>query len=250
MTVSTSTKDGENTSMHFERAHKIFDRGPRPVLRGRLHTAAAWYFSGTSTALTVVAIVLQGFGLLSFVTGLYSVCLVGMLATSSLYHRAPWRSETTVQGWRRADHVMIAVFIAGSYGPVTVGAFGSEWFHNAGWGYSGGLWILVLSWAAAAAAAALNIVWINHPRILSSAVYMLLGWLAIVAPLGYLEGIGVAASILMVLGGFVYTLGAIVYAFKWPNPSDRWFGFHEVFHATTIVAAALHHIAIWLVVLQ
>lgn len=246
-----SSEKSVNTA-HSERSirQRVFDRGPRPALRGRLHTAAAWYFAGTSTALTIVAIVLQGFGLLSLVTAVYSVCLVGMLATSALYHRAPWRSEATVQGWRRADHVMIAVFIAGSYGPVTVGAFGSEWYHPGGLGYMGGLWILVLSWVAAASAAVLNITWIDHPRILSTAVYMVLGWLAIIAPLGYYEGIGLTPSVLMLVGGLIYTLGALIYALKWPNPSERWFGFHEMFHASTIIGAALHHIAIWLVILH
>ncbi|WP_353887122.1 hemolysin III family protein [uncultured Corynebacterium sp.] len=250
MTISSPTKGGQGHSMREELRHQIFDRGPRPALRGRLHTAAAWYFAGTSTALTVVAIILDGYGMMSLVTAVYSVCLVGMLATSALYHRAPWRSEATVQGWRRADHVMIAVFIAGTYGPVTVGAFGSEWFHNAGWGYSGGLWIVALSWVAAAVAAALNIIWLHHPRGLSTSVYLMLGSLAIVAPLGFFYGIGLAASILIGVGGLVYTLGSLVYAARWPNPSERWFGFHEVFHATTIIAAALHHIAIWLIVLR
>ena len=68
--------------------------------------------------------------------------------------------------------------------------------------------------------------------------------------MGYYQQLGVAVSLLMLLGGLVYSLGAVIYAKQWPNPSPRWFGFHEVFHAATIVAALLHHVAIWVLVLR
>lgn len=228
----------------------IFDRGPRPVMRGRLHSAAAWYFGGTGTALTIVTLVQHGFSALSLATAAYALCLASMLSVSAIYHRAPWRTAGAVQAWRRADHSMIAVFIAGSYGPLTIAAFGSEWFTGWQFGNIGGLWILVAAWAAAGAAMWLNIAWIDHPRWLDAVVYNVLGWLAIVAPVGYLDTIGLGAGILILIGGIVYSLGAVIYALKWPNPSEQWFGFHEVFHAATIVAAGLHHVAMWIVVMS
>ncbi|MBC2681502.1 PAQR family membrane homeostasis protein TrhA [Corynebacterium anserum] len=219
-------------------------------MRGRLHSAAAWYFGGTGTALTVVTAVANGASLMTLFTAIYALCLVGMLMVSALYHRAPWRSAEAIDGWRRADHAMIAVFIAGTYGPLTIGAFGTDFFVGHGLFNFGGLWILPVCWIAAIAAVVLNIFWINHPRWLDVVVYLTLGWLAVIGAMGYFNSLGVAVTLLMVLGGVVYSVGAIVYARKWPNPSERWFGFHEVFHAATIVAAVLHHVAIWLVVLS
>lgn len=216
------------------------DRGPRPALRGRLHENAAWYFAGTGTALTVAAAVLHGASALTWVTALYTLCLIGLFTVSALYHRAPWRREATVQAWRRADHSMIAVFIAGTYGPVTVYSFDS---------WSGGLWILPVCWAAAVAAVALNVFWIGHPRWVDVIVYLVLGWVAVLKLGGFVTALPVVPGVLIVVGGLIYSAGAVVYGRKRPNPSERWFGFHEVFHAATIVAAALHHVAVWLLIL-
>lgn len=233
-----------------------FDRGPRPYLRGRLHSSAAWYFGGLGTALAGTAAVRSGFSsLLSWTCLVYVCCLVAMLTVSALYHRVPWRRESTVQSWRRADHAMIAVFIAGTYGPITAGAFGSQWFVQRGgveWlgGFFGwgGTWILAVVWAAAAAAVVLNVFWITHPRWLDVVVYLTLGWIALCGVAAYYPTLGLAPCLLILAGGFVYTVGAFIYGKKWPNPSQRWFGFHELFHALTVVAAALHHWAIWMVV--
>lgn len=109
--------------------------------------------------------------------------------------------------------------------------------------------ILSISWIAAIAAVVLNIVWITHPRWLSVSIYLLLGWICL-ADIGNLAaGLSTATLVLIATGGTVYTAGAISYALKRPNISERWFGFHEVFHAATIVAAGIHHVAVWLIVL-
>jgi len=81
-------------------------------------------------------------------------------------------------------------------------------------------------------------------------VYLVLGWVALLRLPGFVDVFPAVAGILVLIGGLVYTAGAVVYGRKSPNPSDRWFGFHEVFHAATIVAAALHHVAIWLLILD
>jgi hemolysin III len=217
------------------------DRGDRPLLRGRLHENAAWYFAGTGTALTATSFILHGGSALSWSAVLYSLCLIGLFAVSALYHRVPWRRETTVQAWRRADHSMIAIFIAGTYGPIAVFAFDS---------WSEGLWILPVCWVLAVAAVVMNVFWIGHPRWLDVVVYLSLGWLAVLKVGGFVDTIPLVAGVLIVVGGIIYSLGAVVYGLRRPNPSVRWFGFHEVFHAATIVAGGLHHVAIWILVLS
>ncbi|WP_374703518.1 PAQR family membrane homeostasis protein TrhA [Corynebacterium xerosis] len=215
-----------------------FDRGPRPLLRGVLHERSTWGFLGSGIALIVVTAVEHGVGIATWMSALYVVCLIGSMGVSALYHLGPWRSESAVLMWRRADHAMIAVFIAGTYGPVSVMALPPE----------RAILLLSLCWAGALFAVLLNVVWVNHPRWLGVSVYLLLGWLVIWEIPNLWTGLGPAVTILLGVGGFIYTFGALVYALKWPNPSKRFFGFHEVFHAATIIAATLHHIAIWLAV--
>ncbi|WP_202616710.1 PAQR family membrane homeostasis protein TrhA [Corynebacterium neomassiliense] len=217
----------------------VFNRGPRPALRGYLHLFAFWYFLGTGTGLSVVALTGRGDTDLSVATVVYSLCLAGMLAVSATYHRFPLRSESSVQGWRRADHSMIAVFIAGTYGPVFIGADAP----------GDKAPIFIVCWSLALVAVAMNIFWIDHPRWLSVAVYLGLGWVAVFGMDMLTAGLSTTELVLILVGGFIYSAGALCYALKWPNISEKWFGFHEMFHAGTIVAAGLHHIAIWMIVL-
>ncbi|MGX6968484.1 PAQR family membrane homeostasis protein TrhA [Corynebacterium sp. c7Ub_26] len=218
-----------------------YDRGPRPIFRGRLHEIAAIYFAGTCTALVAATAALHDSAPFIAATALYCVCLLGMLTVSALYHRVPWHTKRAVDIWRRADHSMIAIFIAGTYAPVAVYAFNSM---------SDGLWILPTAWIAAGGAVAVNLLWPDHPRWLDVVIYLVLGWLVVVKAAALVSLIPVAALVLIIVGGVIYSLGAIVYGAQSPNPSDRWFGFHEVFHACTIVAAALRHIAIWLLMVK
>lgn len=218
-----------------------YDRGPRPYFRGILHASAVWYFAGTGSALTVASLILHGASALTAVTALYALCLVGMLGVSALYHRAPWRSESAVRGWRRADHSMIAVFIAGTYGPVVMATFDT---------LADGRWILIACWAATVAAVAVNVFWIGHPRWLDVAIYLSLGSLIVFKIGDFAQSVPGAVGWLIALGGLIYIIGAASYGLKRPNFSERWFGFHEFFHATTVVAAGIHHVAIWLIVLD
>ncbi|MBV7294385.1 hemolysin III family protein [Corynebacterium sp. TAE3-ERU12] len=216
-----------------------FDRGPRPLLRGWLHV-------GASIAALIAGIALIFFAVrtgnkeLAIATIVYVGCFTGAMGVSGFYHRWPFRHEATVQAWRRADHAMIAVFIAGTYGPVVVGCLAPDIATQ----------LLIACWASALAAVFINIVWINHPRWLAVLIYLFLGWLVLWQIPELWLGAGPTVVLLLAAGGVVYSFGALVYGFKWPNPSPRWFGFHEVFHAATVVAAILHHIAIWIVVLN
>jgi len=216
----------------------VVDRGPRPQLRGQLHSNASWFFVGAGAALIAVTASTTRQPLLTVAVCIYVLGLIGMLATSATYHRFPWRSQKAVAGWRRADHAAIAVFIAATYTPVFIGV-------------TSGLktWIILgVCWVAALLAVALNVVWIDHPRWLSVTVYLVLGWIAVIDIPALVDGMPIAAMVLILVGGAIYSIGALGYALKWPNPSERWFGFHEVFHAATIIAAGLHHIAIWIIV--
>lgn len=216
----------------------VVDRGDRPRLRGHLHSEAAWYFAGVGTTQVCVTAALSGVSALTAATAVYVACLIGLFTVSALYHRYPWRSDRAVDLWRRADHSMIAVFIAGTYGPVFIGAGDAD------------VWLLGACWVTALATVAVNLWWADHPRWVSVSLYLLLGWLA-VFHLGDLRaGLSTPELTLILTGGVVYTLGAIGYGIRRPVLDRRWFGFHEVFHAATIVAAALHNIAIWLIIVD
>lgn len=240
-TLFSMTPVSVDPPRHDVRSAVPYDHGPRPFFRGRLHEIAAIYFAGTCTALVATTAALQNSA--TFITAivLYCVCLLGMLAVSALYHRVPWHTKRAVDMWRRADHSMIAIFIAGTYAPVAVYAFGSM---------SDGLWILPTAWIAAGGAVAINLFWPDHPRWVDVIIYLLLGWLVVAKAAALVSLVPLAALVLIVVGGIIYSLGAIVYGIQRPNPSERWFGFHEVFHAATIVAAGLHHIAIGLLVVS
>ena len=138
----------------------------------------------------------------------------------------------------RLDHSMIFVFIAGSYTPFALLCMPE---------HTGNL-VLVVVWAGALLGVALKLVWPDAPRWLSVLLYLALGWVAVFVFPQLLHEFGVATLVLLAAGGLVYTLGALAYAFKRPNPYPNTFGFHEVFHLCTLVAASCHYVAIWLAV--
>ena len=139
---------------------------------------------------------------------------------------------------KRLDHSMIFVFIAGTYTPIAVLSLP----RNAA------IAVLVTVWTGAVFGVGLQTAWPSSPRWLSVPCYIALGWVAVFVMPDLLHNIGVAALVLIVVGGVWYTLGALVYGFKRPNPWPGIFGFHEVFHGCTLIAAICHYVAIWLAV--
>lgn len=200
----------------------------RPKLRGVLH-AVAFVVSCVVGAL-FVAYTPSG---QEFGAAIFAVSVSVMLGTSALYHRITWRP--TIRLWmRRADHAAIFLLIAGTYTPVALIGLHGAWRTT----------ILAVVWSGALLAALMKLCWVGAPKWLSVAIGIALGWIAVAALPQLARNEGLAALFLLVAGGVAYTAGAVVYAMRRPNPSPGVFGYHELFHALTIVALGCQYVAI------
>jgi hemolysin III len=208
----------------------------KPRMRGWLHF---WSFAVSivaSATLIAVSAALVG-GAAALATTVYSVTILGLFGTSALYHRRTWRTPRSRAVMRRLDHSMIFLFIAGTYTPVAALAMDPATART----------VLTVVWIGAFAGVVLKTVWPHAPAWVGVPVYIALGWVAVFVIPAMLVGGGVAALVLVLVGGLLYTVGAVFYATRWPNPWPSTFGFHEFFHAATVLAAICHHVAIWLV---
>jgi hemolysin III len=208
----------------------------KPRLRGWLHAYAAAISIVTGATLIAVAAALRG-GPAIVTTAIYSATVTLLFGTSALYHRLNWSPRARAV-MKRLDHSMIFVFIAGTYTPIAVLSLPR----------SSAIAVLIAVWTGALFGVALQTTWRSAPRWLSAPCYIALGWVAAFVMPDLLHNAGVAAFTLIITGGVVYTLGAVVYALKRPNPAPGTFGFHEVFHLCTLVAATCHYVAVWLAV--
>lgn len=213
------------------------DRGPRPVTRGWAHLIAA-FVAAISSAVLITYAWMRLTAAEAISVNVYCAGLILLFTVSGLYHRWPWKTPEAVQWWRRADHSTIAVFIAATYTPMCVIVLRPP--HS--------VWLLVAAWAGALIAVALNMVWISHPRWLDVAVYLALGWLVVPAIPVLWTDTNPAVIWLLFFGGVAYSVGAVIYGFKWPGRNARIYGYHEHFHTLTIVAAVLHLAAVWMIV--
>lgn len=208
----------------------------KPRFRGWIHT---WAVGVAAVAVTVLVV----FGFLTSLTAgwstlLYGISVCALFGVSAVYHRVTWASVRTRVRMKRADHSMIFLFIAGNYTP----------FALLGLPGRTGQILLVVVWAGALAGVALKLLWPTAPAWVGVPLYLLLGWAIVPVVPELLHNVGVAPLVLLAVGGVIYSVGAVLYATKWPNPWPD-FGHHEFFHAATVVAALCHYIAIWLVVL-
>ena len=135
---------------------------------------------------------------------------------------------------RRLDHSMIFVLIAGTYTPFALLVLHGTLART----------ILIVVWAGAAGGTILNFFWVRAPKPVTAAVYIALGWVAIAAMPQMADAIGFVGVGLILLGGVLYTAGAVIYALRRPNPIPGVFGYHEVFHALVVAAAAAHFTAV------
>jgi hemolysin III len=209
----------------------------KPRMRGWLHTYAFFVAIGCGLVLTVLAATVTARpGAAPAVScAIYSVTVCGLFGTSALYHRRVW-SPHGYRIMRRLDHSMIFIFIAGTYTPFSVLLLP----------HTKAIVILAVVWGGAVLGVGMKLVSPNAPRWLSAPLYIALGWVAVAVFPDILRRGGVAAFVLLLAGGLGYTLGAVCYALRRPNPWPATFGHHEFFHACTLVAAACQQIAIYL----
>lgn len=214
-----------------EEARATAARSPaqrRPLLRGKLHEAGFWMS-------LVAGPVLVGFapsGTGRIAVAVYALTLSGLLGVSALYHRVTWQpAQRAVM--RRLDHAMIFLLIAGTYTPIALVLPPAR-----------GLALLLVIWVGALAGVGFQVAWPTAPRMLQAAVYVVLGWTAVAVLPDLARALGAGGLALIVAGGVLYSLGAVVYARRRPDPVPAVFGYHEVFHALVLAAALCHFAAL------
>jgi hemolysin III len=201
----------------------------RPRLRGVFHQYA--FFVAVLAGVVLVLFADAGRERLAML--IYAIALAAMFGVSALYHRVTWRSASVRKWMRRLDHSTILLLIAGTYTPFALLAFDGAL----------GTAVLIAVWSGAAAGLVLNLLWIDAPTWVTAVVYITLGWVGAVA-VPELVGFGIAPAVLVFVGGALYTVGAVTYALKRPNPIPAVFGYHEIFHLLVIGAAITHFVAI------
>jgi hemolysin III len=205
----------------------------KPLLRG-------WFHMGAVPLVLVAGLVLTTFGptLAGRVTGaIYTLTAVMLFGTSAIYHRGNWAVRLRAM-LQRVDHANIFLIIAGTYTPLSVLLLPK---HTA-------IVALSIVWTGAVAGLVARLLWHHAPRWFWVPLYIGLGWVAVAFIKPMSEKGGLAVVSLILAGGLAYTVGAAIYATKWPNPSPKYFGFHEIFHALTITAFICHYIAVSLAI--
>ncbi|HET8916035.1 MAG TPA: hemolysin III family protein [Propionibacteriaceae bacterium] len=204
----------------------------KPRLRGWLHAGMAPLALAAGIVLICLASTPAG------VVGgsVFLAASVLLFGTSGFYHRGTWgaRGHAVL---RRMDHANIYVFIAATYTPLALILL------------DGASQVILLTgiWAAALGGLFFRLFWLSAPRLLYTVLYLVMGWTALGWLAAFYQAAGLAVLILIMAGGICYTLGAVVYARKRPDPSPSWFGFHEIFHVGTIGGFACHWVAIFMI---
>jgi len=165
--------------------------------------------------------------------GIFGFSLIALYTASALYHLLPL-SPLGVARLRRVDHMSIFVLIAGTYTPFCLLALDGGWRVG----------LLVLVWGLALCGVLLKLLWMDTPRWLSVALYLGMGWVAVVAAPALLRAVPVGGIAWVLAGGLVYSAGALVYGFKRPNPIPGTFGFHELWHIFVVAGSACHFWAV------
>lgn len=207
----------------------------KPKLRGWFHAAMAPLV--LAAAITLVWIAPNTAGKVSCVV--FGISSFILFSVSGIYHRGNW-SPLVSGALRLADHSNIFLIIAGTYTPLSVELLSPRT----------ATLVLCIVWGGALAAIATRFFWTTAPRWFYVPIYLALGWVAIWFLPQFAQSGGMAVLWLTISGGIAYTVGAVIYATKWPNPSPRWFGFHEIFHLFTVAGFVCHCVAIYLAVLS
>ena len=198
-------------------------RAPKPVLRGVFHEVAA----AGALAAWVLLVAAAPAGVAKGAAAVYGGTLFVLFATSALYHRPNWPPRARMV-MRRLDHAAIYLLIAGTYTPFCLLIGGGT-----------GRAMLAVAWGGATLGVLQSVLWIRAPKAVSAAIYLALGWVVLPVVPALLRALGPGALALLAAGGLAYTMGAVVYATRRPDPFPRVLGYHEIFHALVVVAAAL-----------
>ena len=208
----------------------------KPKLRGWLHLVNA----PLTLAAGIVLIALSPTAATRLGSAVFTGSALVLFTVSAIYHRGTWSPR--VHGvLQRLDHANIFLLIAGSCTPFAILLLDGveQWS------------MLALTWGGALGGVVLKVTWGGAPRWLSAPIYIALGWAPVFffgdfieGAMAFGDGIGTAVVVLVIVGGGLYTLGGLVYGTRFPDPSPRWFGFHEVFHSFTILAFVSHYVGV------
>jgi hemolysin III len=207
--------------------------GVKPLWRGVLHQFAAGVALGAGLVLVSMAPSARS----ALAAALFAASLVTLFTVSATYHRVNW--SVPARAWmRRMDHASIFVLIAGTYTPVAL----------IGLPRAAGNSLLLAVWVGALLGVLQSLFWVHAPKVVTAALALGVGWTLVPYLREALNALGAMQLTIILLGGVAYTLGAVAYALKRPNPRPGVFGYHEVFHALTLVGAGLHFTVVLLLV--
>ncbi len=201
----------------------------KPRLRGWLHAVMAPLALVGSIVLVATAPTTTG----RVTSAIFGFTAVLMFGTSAVYHLGTWSPRATAV-LRRMDHTNIFLIIAGTYTPLAALLLDHPANRN----------LLIIVWAGALAGLLARVFWLGAPRWFYVPIYLALGWVAVWFLPDFARSGGPAILWLVIAGGLAYSLGAVVYALKRPNPVPGWFGFHEVFHTGTVIGYVTHFVAV------
>ena len=210
------------------------DHEVKPLLRGWFHLGAL----PVVAFLGLVLVALADGPVATWSSVAFAISSLLMFGTSASYHRIEWTPKARAV-LKRLDHANIFVLIAGTYTPIGLSAL--PW--------SDGQWLLTAVWIGAGLGIVFRVFWLSAPRWLYVPLYLALGW-ASVWYMPQLFAVNVPMTILVIVGGLAYSVGAVIYGLKRPNPVPGVFGFHEIFHVLTVVAFLCHWSAVLLIVMN
>jgi hemolysin III len=220
----------------FERLEDKLEQGLDTVQKIIKPKLRGWLHAGTfplALAAGIVLVVLAPTTATRVSTAIFAATACLLFGVSAVYHRGTW-SPRTHAILKRLDHANIFLIIAGTYTPFSVLLLPEGKART----------LLTIVWVGAVVGVLFRVLWVHAPRWLYVPAYAALGWAAVAYLPSFFANGQVAVVVLVIVGGALYTFGAIVYGLQRPDPSPRWFGFHEVFHALTVAAFAVHYIGV------
>ena len=210
------------------------DTVPKPEFRGFSHMLA---FVAALTLAPLMIVAAPGVGP-RFVIALYTLSITGLFGISALYHRGTWSPPARLL-LRRLDHSMILIAIAATYTPIALFALPG----------TAARVLLAIVWVGAGVGILSRLAWLDAPAPVVAGPYLAVGWACLVVGPQIWRSMGVAGFVLLLVGGLVFSGGAVVLTSGRPDPSPRWFGYHEVWHVLVIAGVAVHYVAVAFVAL-